>query len=32
MKFDEQFSFEYFLNIAHVREISPKLSGGLILF
>ena len=25
---DEQFSFKYFLNIAFVREISPKLSGG----
>ena len=25
---DEQFSSKYFLNIAFVREISPKLSGG----
>ena len=25
---DEHFSFKYFLNIAFVREISQKLSGG----
>ena len=27
MELDEQFSFKYFLNIAFVREVSPKLSG-----
>ena len=28
---DEQFSFKYFLNIAFVREISPKLSDCQLL-
>ena len=28
-KSDEQFSYKYFLNIAFIKEIFPKLSGGL---